>query len=63
MVILPSFQYDTSYSIIYNVSCTEPKTSLPILISSDEKSIAIYVITLDIAIQQTREIISFIQIF
>lgn len=51
MVISPSFQSDTSHSIIYNISCTEPKTSLPILISSDEKSIAIYVINLDITIQ------------
>lgn len=57
MVISPSFQYDTSHSIIYNISCTDPKTSLPVWISSDEKSITIYVINLDIAIQQPREII------
>lgn len=63
MVIPPSFQYDMSHSIICDISCTGPKTSLPILISSDEKSTATYVIKLDIPIQQTRQITSFIQIF
>lgn len=63
MVIPPSFQYGISHSIIYNISCNEPKTSLPILISSDEKSTATYVINLDIPIQQTSQITSFIQIF
>jgi len=62
MVISPSFTYDTSHGIIY-ISCTEPKTSLPILISSDEKFTAIYVINLGITTHQSKEIISFIQIF
>lgn len=52
MVIPPRFQYDTSHSTIY-ISCTEPHTSLPISISSDKKSTAIYVINLDSTIQQS----------